>query len=139
MTRVPYEPEAGSGDDQERSALVVAPDGTSWIQRTPLEATDTVPITFTRWDGETWTDYGPVDYDFGFEDWDRNPTILPDGTIWFYDGQIVFDGETVHRSGLPEGVLALGPGDTAWLLAGMGIIERRPLYVITLEAVAATE
>jgi hypothetical protein len=139
-TRVPYESKAASAVGEEHSALVVAPDGTLWVQRTPPFADSMVnPVTFTSWDGDTWTDYGPVDYNFGYDWWDRNPTFRPDGTIWFYDGQIVFDGKTVHRSELPRGDLVFGPGDTAWLLAGMGIADRRPLYIITPEAAMATD
>jgi len=137
--------------------LKVAPDGSVWVA---LRVRDDGGLTVLKWDGATWDTYGPVD-DHRSVGGSSAIHFAPDGTVWF-GATLFYDGSDLRQVALPTaltdgelrvGPHALGPDGSVWAV----LIDMRDpkslgcevepdvckgvasLYVITPEAVAATE
>jgi hypothetical protein len=117
--------------------MAVAPDGTVWVLEYSPET-----VTVRAWDGATWASYGPGEPPES--DWcspagcsmPRGIHFNGDGTIWFMDGRLFFDGESLHPVDLwlmRSSRSSFAPDGTAWALGG------GHLYAITPEAVAGEE
>jgi hypothetical protein len=110
-------------DDEKVSAWVVGRDGTVWLVRGGSG--------LLAFDGRSWMEH-PVP--------DRIDLLkgAPDGTIWASAGRdmAAFDGRRWSRIALPQIVQGfdISPDGTVWAISGT-----QHLYVITPEAVAATE
>ena len=134
---IPY-PTSGDlpGADSETMEMAFAPDGAVWLTEFSADR-----ATVASWDGERWADYGPIDRP-EYESSDAG-SFIPrgihfnaDGTIWFMDGRLFFDGESLHQFDswlMRPRFSSFGPDGTVWAL-GEG-----HLYAITPEAVTAKE
>jgi hypothetical protein len=101
----------------------VGPDGTVWlttISPDPVLPPQDYPVSF---DGERWRLYPEV-----LEDWASDPLNDP-------------EQDWVHRASLGISDITLDPDGSAWVSVRSGneIVNHHGLYVITPEAVAATE
>lgn len=128
---VPYDVATGSPIDEPydvypSSVLNVGPDGTVWYV---YVAPDNKAAVVRKWDGETWTTYGPVSGLFGGG---RESRFLDDGRIWFLDGRLILDDSGLRSQMLPSGDLVFGPDGSGWAT------HKGSLYVITPEVVATT-
>jgi len=153
-TRIPFSlsgiPEDAVGETDD---FVVAPDGAIWIVEHYLAAEVYDKYWARRWDGATWTSYGPID----IPGWQmaasvepdlRTAHFNPDGTAWFQGGGLYFDGTSFHTvercwgTSDPERCgkfhstksASIDPAGNAWYATRDG-----HLYVITPEAVTGTE
>jgi hypothetical protein len=134
----------------------VGPDGTLWIGYGPDDSDDE---RLARLDGSEWQEYaegpdplGGSPYQAGGERFE----VAPDGSVWFNppgdyeltgtpcDGVANFDGESLAQLLRDACIFAMdvAPDGHVWLVAGSfggtgG--DRMHTYVITPEAVAATE
>jgi hypothetical protein len=145
---IPSEWLAGTQD------MAVTPDGTVWIVEQHPQENDYPDVWVRSWDGANWAMYGPSDWPRWSSTSSGSGTgthVNPDGTIWFLGGNLLFDRASLHpldvdlgnldfdlsnqRIG-PDGTFA--PGGNIWL-AATDLEGARQLYVITPEAVTATE
>jgi hypothetical protein len=130
---IPYEPADGAALRAGTGRRVaVDPDGIVWVGGIGPGG-----FSATVWDGESWATYGPADVG---PEYDHTTThFFRDGTVLFNDGQVFFDGTKLRATHLPRGTLAYGPDGNAWMVANADDGMPDGLYVITPEAVAATE
>jgi hypothetical protein len=138
----------------------VGADGTVWAKRPSGswdEEVDDYQNVIRRFDGDTWTEFGPEDGvpGEGVMGGLEGLRVAPDGSVWgVWDGGdegadeaaeesgavYHFDGTTWEQylPGLGVQSMEIGPDGAVWLL---GSDEGKPyaLYVITPEAVGAAE
>jgi len=139
--------------------LDVAPDGSVWMLLQPRPEAGMIAKV---WDGESWTTYGPYADQVLFS---GTIQFLPDGTTWL-GSNILIDGSSDRQVTLPasptnrkpEWSVAHAPDGSIWVVTEdvhrraddrcpqprdvIGDVRCRVtdgLYVITPEAVAATE
>jgi hypothetical protein len=138
--------------------LAVAPDGNVWVVGVTPEVLDSGGLIAWAWDGETWAEVGSLGTDPGGLD----VHFAPDGTVWF-DPLTYFDGTMIRHLEVPAsgsstspriGSFSYAPDGAVWTVvvdmrtpeelgcqANPRVCQGVPdgLYVITPEAVAATE
>jgi hypothetical protein len=127
-------------DDVDLPLAALGPDGTFWGAF--LGDDDLV-----RFDGSEWSRW-PLE-DTGFHAGPAGVEVATDGSVWYASGSPAdncggvarFDGVTPDRylSGLCVEAIDITTDGSVWLLATEADSDLRHVYVITPEAVAATE
>jgi hypothetical protein len=151
-TFVPPPPVDAAGAATGASAAIgVGPDDAVWLVQ--FDRASPGGYVLRRWDGSTWSSYGPSDSPSWTKVGASGPPRQPapphfdaDGTIWFLGGELFFDGARLHPvercwAGTDPQLCAgeishkdasVDPVGNAWLATGEDSSDGR-LYVITPE------